>query len=675
MLLHEIGKTTLETYLLQHHIWLTSNAKSLLTLLPGWPKLNMLLVTVIFYLAARRLHQLTLFLRGSILPSDQKQCLTNLAIMFGIVFGFFALAFALKSFGIMSLVAVGVVAISCGFLLYQSIMELTWDAFKESATKNRKPTLEETMLEKMVGNGASQTQYDTPLNSLAAPFIGTLVVVLLGILWHGMAQVGATHITKLPEGCEHYINHGSWVPVNPCNEESVGSGYRKYAVSSFATCSERGNTYIWGWNETYSSSHCRFSQRDAMSLRKLLNHRTVTFVGDSMTRHLYHATLRQMGMAGAGAYNTKVPKWSDITNSIGDTTMEFEWAALATDQVVKIKDIVSRPDEITGDETNIRPDLVVMGGGAWDRLHVFATDEDRESHRTNVKDLAKEIRMAKTNGIPIVWIVPTTINSKALLTEEKQKNIKEEDMRGMRALYENLGVPGAASFVIDGPSFTAQRVSESYDGVHYPHSVYDGGAQILANAMDWLLPEFKPMKEDYSPPATGSMANPPLGLMMLCFVFMGVACFDGFMGFSYLASFFVRGVMPSDLCDEAFEELQDRVDLPNNESEYHQSTGDSVSRTSRTTRTSVGSGRSGNSGHRSSGKSARSSKSNRSGRTSTNSGKSSASRTSSHSRHSNKSSGSRAGSSAGSQGSIDDEIAALLGTTSKRLEMTEMGNI
>lgn len=34
-LLHEIGKTTLETYLMQHHIWLTSNAKSLLTLIPG----------------------------------------------------------------------------------------------------------------------------------------------------------------------------------------------------------------------------------------------------------------------------------------------------------------------------------------------------------------------------------------------------------------------------------------------------------------------------------------------------------------------------------------------------------------------------------------------------------------------------------------------------------------
>ena len=35
MSFHDLGKTTLETYLLQHHIWLTSNAKTLLTIVPG----------------------------------------------------------------------------------------------------------------------------------------------------------------------------------------------------------------------------------------------------------------------------------------------------------------------------------------------------------------------------------------------------------------------------------------------------------------------------------------------------------------------------------------------------------------------------------------------------------------------------------------------------------------
>ena len=281
---------------------------------------------------------------------------------------------------------------------------------------------------------------------------------------------------------------------------------------------------------------------------------------------------------------------------------------------------------------------------------VFATDEDRESHRTTVRDLAKEIRLARSASIPVAWIVPTTINSAALLTEEKQKNIKEEDIEGIRALYAQLGILTSASFVLDGPSFTAARVGESYDGVHYPHSVYDAGAQILANAMDWILLE----RHDDDPvkiPIAGSMANPPLGLMMLCFVFMGLVCFDGFMGFSYLASFFSQGVMPSDLYDEAFEELHTRQNIADESREAPQS-GVSVGGTTLGSRSHL---------------TARSGLSSRTGRSSKSgmSGTSGRGATSGHASNASEQSTT-------SQSSIDDEIAALLGTTSKRLEMTEL---
>ena len=672
-LLHQIGKTTLETYLLQHHIWLTSNAKTLLTLVPGWPKVNMLVVTIIYFMAARKLHHLTLYLRGIVLPDDaKKECLKNLAVMFGIIFGFYALAFSLESFGLLNLTTVGIVAIGAGSLLYKACMDLTWKGFKESSLANRTLTVEETVLEKLVGNGAGTPKYDTPINVISAPLVGLIVVFTMGLMWHGMAQVGATTIGPLPEGCEAYVNQGTWLPVNPCNDESRGMGYRDHGISSYATCAMKGNTFVWGWNETDPSSHCRFTHRDAKSLRKALNHRTVTFVGDSVTRHVYQATLRQMGMAGAGAYNSKVPKWSDITNTVGDTTMEFEWAALATDQVAKMRDIMARPEEVTGEKTSIRPDLVIMGGGAWDRLHVYATDEDRESHRATVKELAKEIRLARSAEIAVAWIVPTTINSNALLTEEKQKNIKEEDMAAMRALYDNLGVTEAASFVLDGPSWTEARVGESYDGVHYPLAVYDAGAQILANAMDWVLPE-RDTSDPFTPPMPGSMSNPALGLMMLCFVFMGLACFDGFMGFSYLASFFVLGVMPSDLYDEAFDDLHERKDLSDMDDDA--TTDFSIAMTNMSSST----GRSATnkpppqkiSKSVRSGASVRSSVSGRSNV----SGKSNASGKSSRSGTSGKSGQSSGKDSAGSQGSIDEEIAALLGTTSKRLDVNDVDDL
>jgi len=158
------------------------------------------------------------------------------------------------------------------------------------------------------------------------------------------------------------------------------------------------------------------------------------------------------------------------------------------------------------------------------------------------------------------------------------------------------------------------------------------------------------------------MSNAALGFMMLCFVFMGLACFDGFLGFFYLASFLVKEVMPSELHDEAFEDLHRKIDLP--EPEDDDAIGFSIGLTTMGSgRIASSSGRPPQLSSRSGGsvRSATSGRSGVSGRSNT-SGKSSKSATS-------KQSGT---SSNNSQGSIDDEIAALLGNTSKRLDLTDV---
>ena len=83
-----------------------------------------------------------------------------------------------------------------------------------------------------------------------------------------------------------------------------------------------------------------------------------------------------------------------------------------------------------------------------------------------------------------IWIVPTTINTLGLNTDQKRENIREEQMAEFRRLYDKLGIGEAVDLVLDGTVFTQDRVKESYDGVHYPLQVYDGGAQILLNAID-----------------------------------------------------------------------------------------------------------------------------------------------------------------------------------------------
>ena len=49
---------TLETHLMQHHVWLSSNAKTLVTVLPGYPLLNALAATALFVATAQELYRL-----------------------------------------------------------------------------------------------------------------------------------------------------------------------------------------------------------------------------------------------------------------------------------------------------------------------------------------------------------------------------------------------------------------------------------------------------------------------------------------------------------------------------------------------------------------------------------------------------------------------------------------
>ena len=74
------------------------------------------------------------------------------------------------------------------------------------------------------------------------------------------------------------------------------------------------------------------------------------------------------------------------------------------------------------------------------------------------------------------------------------------------------------------------------------------------------------------PPRIGKMANPVLGLMMLILVAIGLVAFDGFLGFSYLASLFVSDIMPKQLEEEAYSALHKQIGVSGGGS-YHLSSG------------------------------------------------------------------------------------------------------
>lgn len=574
-LLHEIGKTTLETYLMQHHIWLTSDAKSLLILIPGWHKVNMLLVTIIYYFVSRRLYKLTLFLRGMILPDDIKKITRNLITMALILASFYFVALSLNSLGLTSLTYIFIVSALCGLALYQTIMDATWSTYRDSADPI---SIENDSLfnsfagrqgehpkQNNMTHVAGAKKDDSVIGRLSPPLIGAMILFILGISWQGLATNGAGKMLSLPESCSAYANEGSWIAVNTCNEEQRGVAMRDHNLSSITCTPTEANplsaVYQWGWDVTPPSSLCRFAHRNPKTLKKVFHKRHIMFVGDSMIRNLFYSTLRAVGNTQAGAYDATVAKHSDIKQIIGKSTIfEFRWAPLATDQLDVMKDFNGRdPAFSLGSDVEKRIDLIVTGGGAWDRLHVWATDEDQASHKVTVKELSKEIAASE---VPVVWTVPTVINTPALQHEDKRDHMKEEDLEEIRDTYKQLGILESAKFVLDGPSFSKDRVAESYDGVHYPPEVYNAGFQILAQALDWLLDPRDVEPDPFTAKQPGEMSNYKLGLMMLCLAFVGLFFFDGFLGFSYLASFFVRGVMPNDLYEEAFTQLHEKNNLP-----------------------------------------------------------------------------------------------------------------
>jgi len=259
--------------------------------------------------------------------------------------------------------------------------------------------------------------------------------------------------------------------------------------------------------------------------------------------------------------------------------VDFRWAPF-TDVLVEVATNMTKQHSDS--------DLVVFGGGAWDRLHRYHNDTERQTLKTEVRDLSKAFTALRDHGVPIVWVTPTTINTWGLMTEEKRNNIREDQMVEVRSMYRDQGVHDSVSFVLEGPSFTSDRVTESYDGVHYRKllqasvarrclsfsnrffvplseftalSVYDAGAQVLSNSYDWLIQG--PTRSDpFVERKIGLMANPFLGLMMLCVVAVGIFLFDGFLGVSYLASLVVPSVRPLQMFEEAFGALHSRMGLP-----------------------------------------------------------------------------------------------------------------
>jgi hypothetical protein len=556
----EIGKISLEIFLFHHYLFLANDGTSTLILVPGYPKCNIVVSTSLLFLVSRSVQHVTSSLSVLMLPiDDETKCLRSAVSLSVVALIFYLVAFVLDSMKLTGITSVIIVILLFGIGLYHLIMVTTWTEYKNMGRQVSADAMEEE---------------DSPVLKSSPQLIGTMVILVIGMTWYILSMAGATGgFEPLKQSCEDFVNKGIWTPVTPCNEFQRGFDTRGHLIGAYYANCEDAASLHWGWRKTKSNLKCDFHSRSESELKKKLNHRKIVFVGDLTVRSLYFALCRLLGDASAGAFNVANADHSDSSIVLGNTRLEYKWAPLAFDQVSKLRDMRTK-----GNAGIKVADLIIAGGGTLDRLHVWATDEDQESHKAAVQKLSKELEFASA---PTIWCTPTTINTAALGNEEKRSQMNEMAISQIRKMYADLEIEESANFVLDGPSYSRDRVSESYDGVLYPNSVYDVGIQIIANSLDWLLPNSD--TEDLVTPlqSPGVLSNPFLGMMMICFSMIGLFFFDGYFGFSYLSSLFVRkdpttrsnrvgeqqrslvsAIMPNDLYDEAFIPYHQRLKLP-----------------------------------------------------------------------------------------------------------------
>ncbi|GMH88821.1 hypothetical protein TrVE_jg4057 [Triparma verrucosa] len=514
-LLHDIGKTTLETYLLQHHLWLSSNAKSLLVFVPNYPKINFCVVTCFYFGMSRKAYKLTMELRGMLLPDDLSFCLKSVAATAGVLGAFGVLSAIITEGGTSS---AGIWTVIClGLFLGIAI-----DGFTEKRLQVKEPQY-----------------YNLP--AIFPPAATVVFGLLAAATFEVYADHSASPIEPLPSTCQPLVDKGSWADIH-CGEGEASSVRRENSLSALIGC--QGKT--WGWDKLEGGKlECRFEERNTKNAKYSLKERHVAFVGDSHMRIQYYFLRNLIGDVDPTTNNAYAPYHEDIpTVQIGSTKVSYFWKPFVKDQIdflVSVKDAY-------------KFDVIIAGAGQWDCKE--KTDLDNYSKSVEqIGRLLGEIRR-RSPDTGLMWMTPPYVND-ARLPDHKKDTMAESmvskyrDVQILKLKPLELDV---LDLFLEAGSLTLDRATDTVDGVHFPSDVYRVLLQIEMQALDWAFRR-KVGKASSNGNAPGSMADPILGLYVLAFGVAGVALFDSFMGLSYLPKFLCGGPSPAAIQRGVFDKL------------------------------------------------------------------------------------------------------------------------
>lgn len=492
MSMHDLGKTTLETYLLQHHIWLTSNAKTLLTIVPGHPWINFALATVLFFQVSKELYRLTMSLRGMILPDDGAIAWKNLLGTCVSVLLLFAIAAILQSF---EATVIEILVTSLGLSLVTILIINRFARQTSEIPSYQFWSVRCSWI--IIGLFCTGIIVQLMFNAVEVP-------AELGVQVRSISTIGSP--------CLNSISKGHWV-VTKCDEPPSGP-------NKLAFC----ETDQWVWDD--ATNDCPIISKVTNNKAKAaFKSKHILFVGDSLIRNAYHEFNKILDPKYKQVSNISL-KHSNLERkhpSVGNATVSFVWAPL-TQNITSYFNAVSLTKKF---------DSIIFGAAAWDALY----NRDAEKYLSNLNELAKFIPF-NPNAVN-VWIQSTSVVDGRLGTPDKQQYMTEGTLKEYRNVFSSSLLAQKIQVVVDPTSVSKGRESNSIDGIHYGEEVYTVIAQMIANAyvLHFPLPAAikRPVAKIGTPKRTGSMSVPANGAIALLMAIIMIFTMDSFFGFGYIS--------------------------------------------------------------------------------------------------------------------------------------------
>lgn len=262
--------------------------------------------------------------------------------------------------------------------------------------------------------------------------------------------------------------------------------------------SDNGCKRSWDWIKRSEVDECEFQKLKKSDASDLLNGSWVVVAGDSQSR-LMVVSLLELVMGSEGVERVRgdlFKRHSDYSVMVEEIGMklDFVWAPYVSNLTELMLRYKGSKDF---------PDILMMGAGLWDMLHVNNASDFGVSLRVlrdNVLALLPVSSSLDSNGggdgvgeskpthlLHLFWVGMPTLITSMLNTAEKREKMSttmcssyENELNGSNLLRQ-FGGPllkldiGSLSELC-GPRCTS-------DGMHYDEVVYDSALQIMFNAL------------------------------------------------------------------------------------------------------------------------------------------------------------------------------------------------